>query len=102
MKVKVASKHLIHLNKGNLAGADVAFQVADGDFSVMLQIALLTEDVMDAGHHFVPLVVVSIPGQGHRHSANLVSAEIISQLIDLLMDKAFMHSVVAACENVRI
>lgn len=53
---------LIHLDEGDLAGADVAFEVADGDLSVMLQVALLTEDVVDAGHYFVPLIVVSVPG----------------------------------------
>ena len=55
-----------HLDEGDLAGADVVLEVADGDLSVMLQVALLTEDVMDAGHHFVPLVVVSVPGQNNK------------------------------------
>ncbi len=58
-----AGSCFLHLDKGDLAGADVALQVADGDLAVMLQIALLTEDVMDAGHHFVPLIVISIPAQ---------------------------------------
>lgn len=51
-----------HLDEGDLAGADVAVEVADGDLSVVLQPALLTQDVVDAGHHFVPFIVVSIPG----------------------------------------
>lgn len=55
-----------HLDEGDLAGAGVALEVADGDLSVMLQVALLTEDVMDAGHHFVPLVVVAVPGQNNK------------------------------------
>lgn len=63
----------IHLDKGDLAGADVAFEVSDGDLAVMLQIALLTEDIMNAGHDFVPLIVVSIPGQKHKKISNLAS-----------------------------
>lgn len=58
-----AGSRSLHLDEGNLAGADAAFEVADGDLSVVLQVALLTEDVMDAGHDFVPLIVVSVPGQ---------------------------------------
>ena len=52
-----------HLDEGDLAGADVALEVADGDLPVMLQVTLLTEDIMDAGHHLVPLIVVVVPGQ---------------------------------------
>lgn len=58
-----------HLDEGNFAGADVAFEVSDGDLSVMLQIALLAEDVVDAGHYFVPLIVISIPEQNTNISS---------------------------------
>lgn len=50
-----------HLDEGNLAGAHVALEVVDGDLSIMLQVSLLAQDVMDAGHYFVPLIVVPIP-----------------------------------------
>lgn len=50
-----------NLDEGNLAGAHVALEVVDGDLSVMLQVTLLAQDVMDAGHYFVPLIVVSMP-----------------------------------------
>lgn len=50
-----------HLDKSNLACADVTFEVFDDDLSIMLQIALLAEDVMDASRYFVPLIVVTIP-----------------------------------------
>lgn len=62
-ELSVAGSRFVHLDEGNLAGADVAVEVTDGDLSVMLQIALLTEDVVDTGHYFVPLIVVTIPGQ---------------------------------------
>lgn len=54
---------MVHLDEGDPAGAGVALQVADGDLAVMFQVSLLTEDVMDAGHHFVPLVVISKPAE---------------------------------------
>lgn len=50
-----------HLDKSNLACADVTFEVFDDDLSVMLQIALLAKDVMDASRYFVPLIVFTIP-----------------------------------------
>lgn len=54
---------MVHLDEGDPAGAGVALQVADGDLAVMFQVSLLTEDVMDAGHHFVPLVVIAKPAE---------------------------------------
>lgn len=58
-----AGSPFTHLDEGNLAGADVAFEIADRDLAVMLQVALLTQHIVDAGHNFVPLIVVSKPGQ---------------------------------------
>lgn len=52
---------LIHLDKSNLADANTAFKVLNGDLSVMLQVTLLTENIMDAGNSLVPLIMVSIP-----------------------------------------
>lgn len=57
---------MIHLDEGNLAGAGIALQVADGDLAVVFQVALLAEDIMDAGHHFVPLVVFSKPARADK------------------------------------
>lgn len=61
----------IHLDEGYLAGADVALEVADGDLAVMLQVALLTEDVVDAGHDLVPLIVVPVPARKHPNSSKV-------------------------------
>lgn len=58
---------LHHLDEGNLAGAVVVLEVADGDLSIMLQVTLLTEHVVDAGHDFVPLIVVPIPAQNTKN-----------------------------------
>ena len=54
---------MCHLDKGDLAGAVVALVVLDGHLSVVLQIPLLTQHVVDAAHHLVPLVVVPVPAQ---------------------------------------
>lgn len=61
-----------HLDKSNLACADVTFEVFDDDLSVMLQISLLAEDVMDASHYFVPLIVVTIPEENAEYAEYLV------------------------------
>lgn len=49
------------LNEGDLTGARVAVEVTDDDLPIVLQVALLAQDIMDAGHHFVPLIVVPKP-----------------------------------------
>lgn len=48
-----------HLNKGDLALTDVAAAVPDGDLAVVLDPALPAENVVDAGRHLVPLIMVS-------------------------------------------
>lgn len=48
-----------HLNKSDLALANVTARVSDGDLPVVLNPALSAENVVDAGRHLVPLVVVS-------------------------------------------
>ena len=49
-----------HLNEGDPAGAGRAAEVGDGHLAVVLQVALLAQHVVDAGHHLVPLVVVAV------------------------------------------
>ena len=61
--VEAAGGRFTHLDEGYLAGADVALQVLDGDLAVVLQVTLLTQHVVDAGHDLVPLVVVTVSGQ---------------------------------------
>lgn len=48
------------LDKGDLARAHVALGVLDDHLAVVLQPALLTQHIVDAGHRLVPFVV--IPG----------------------------------------
>ena len=50
---------LPHLNKCDLALTNITAGVSDGDLPIMLNPALSTENVVDAGRHFVPLIVVS-------------------------------------------
>lgn len=57
---------MVHLDEGDPAGAGITLQVADGDLAIMFQVSLLTEHVMDAGHHFVPLVVISKPAEKNK------------------------------------
>jgi len=38
----------------------------------MLQISLLAEHIMDAGHYFVPLIVISIPVQKTQQIQNII------------------------------
>lgn len=56
-----------HLDEGDLAGADVTLGVSDGHLSVVLQPPLLTQDIVDAGHRLVPLIVIPI-SRGWRES----------------------------------
>lgn len=53
------SSYLTHLNKCDLALANITAGVSDGDLSVVFNPTLSTENVMDAGRHLVPLIVVS-------------------------------------------
>lgn len=50
-----------HLDKSDLAVADIAAAVPDGNLPVVLNPTLAAENVVDAGRHLVPLVVVSTP-----------------------------------------
>lgn len=49
-----------HLIEGHFAGADVTVQVSDHYVAVVLEPPLLTEDVVDAGHCFIPLIMISV------------------------------------------
>lgn len=49
-----------HLDKCDLTGADWTFQIVNNDFAVVLEVSLLTEDIVDARHHFVPFIVVPV------------------------------------------
>ena len=55
---KTAALAGAHLDKGDLAGACRAFEVADGDLSIVLEVTLLAQHVVDASNHFVPLIMV--------------------------------------------
>lgn len=47
-----------HLDKSDLALANIAVGVSDWDLPIVLDPALTTKDVVDAGCHFVPLIVI--------------------------------------------
>lgn len=47
-----------HLDKSDFALANVTVGVLDGYFSVVLYAALPAQDVVDAGGHLVPLIMV--------------------------------------------
>lgn len=49
------------LDKGDLTSACVAVEVTDDNLPIVLQVALLAQDIMDTGHYFVPLIVVPKP-----------------------------------------
>lgn len=53
-----------HLNKSDLALTDITAGVSDGDLPVVLNPALPTENVVDAGRHLVPFIVVSSSRKG--------------------------------------
>lgn len=78
-----------HLDKGDFAGADVICKILDGDLSVMLQVALLTKDVMDAGHYFVPLVVVTVPAKNINWRICLENKNSLKNDLALLLLKRF-------------
>lgn len=50
-----------YLDKSDLAVADIAAAVLDGNLPVVLNPTLAAQNVVDAGRHLVPLVVVSAP-----------------------------------------
>lgn len=57
------------LDKGDLAGADVALVVFDDHLAVVLQPALLTQHVVDTRHRLVPLIVIAVPTRKHTIDA---------------------------------
>lgn len=67
-----------HLDKCYFALADITVYIFDGHLSVMLNPALTTEDVVDAGCHFVPFVVVPKAGE-------------ITDTLSLLCQKHILH-----------
>lgn len=50
---------LPHLNESDLALTNITAGISNGDFPIVLDPALSTENVVDAGRHLVPLIVVS-------------------------------------------
>lgn len=67
------------LDKGDLARAHVALGVLDDHLAVVLQPALLTQHVVDAGHCLVPLVVIPVTDVMAKQEKTLVSSRIIYQ-----------------------
>lgn len=51
--------NLAHLDKGDFTVTDIAAGVPNGDFPIVLDPALTTQNVMNTRCHFVPLIVVS-------------------------------------------
>lgn len=54
---------LPHLYKCHFTLANITVNVFNGHLPVVFNPALATEDVMDAGRHFVPLIVVPKSGE---------------------------------------
>lgn len=52
-----------NLNKCNFALADIAVDVFDRHLSVVFDPTLATQDVMDAGCHLVPFIMVPKPAE---------------------------------------
>lgn len=55
-----------HFDEGDLTRALVTIQVLNDDITVMFKPPLLTEDIVNARHHFIPLVMIPVP---ERHTA---------------------------------
>ena len=53
----------LNLDKCDFTLAGIAVDVFDGHLSVVFDPALATQDVMDAGCHFVPFIVVPKAGE---------------------------------------
>lgn len=71
------------LDKGDLARAHVALGVLDDHLAVVLQPALLTQHVVDAGHRLVPLVVIPVTEEratqgGKKRQPSIFLSRIIS------------------------
>lgn len=88
---------MIHLDEGNLAGAGIALQVADGDLAVVFQVALLAEDIMDTGHHFVPLVVISKPARADRIQISAFLHSSVTIKLRLIITLPFQNDINHSC-----
>lgn len=63
---------LSNLNKCDFTLAGVTVDIFDGHLSIVFDPALAAQDVMDAGRHFVPFVVVPKPVEiTHTHTHTL-------------------------------
>lgn len=63
-----------HLDKSDLALANIAVGVSDWDLPIVLDPALTTKDVVDAGCHFVPFIVIpKSKGSNHNNSITAVT-----------------------------
>lgn len=70
---------LPHLNKSDLALTNITAGVSDGDLPIVLNPALSTENVVDAGRHLVPLIVVS-KSRKRKLKTTLTPVDIASSL----------------------
>lgn len=59
---------LNHLNKSDLALANVTVGVSDGYLAIVLNPSLSTDNVMNAGSHLIPLIVVSKSGKREKNN----------------------------------
>lgn len=66
-----------NLDKCDFTLAGVTVDIFDGHLSVVFDPALATQDVMDAGRHFVPFIVVPKAGEITRISY------LVSQVINV-------------------
>lgn len=55
------------LDESDFTLAGITVDIFDAHLSVVFDPALAAQDVMDAGRHFVPFVVIPKPGQIHMH-----------------------------------
>lgn len=65
-----------HLDKGDLACADVTLCVSDDHLAVVLQRALLTQHVVDTCHCLVPLVVITIATHTKHSDSSTVKSRL--------------------------
>lgn len=59
----IKTSALPHLDKCDFTLAVIAVDIFDGHLSVVFNPALAAQDVVDAGRHFVPFVVVPKPAE---------------------------------------
>lgn len=52
-----------YLDKSNLAGAHVTLCVSDDHLTIVLQRALLTQDIVDTCNGLIPFIVITISKQ---------------------------------------